>query len=75
MKNLLDMQSDLNEDWDLIATPNSSKVSDSSHKDVIFIVVMGVTGSGKSNFIRHVTGGKGPKVSDELESCKRVPAT
>ncbi|KAF1995078.1 hypothetical protein P154DRAFT_446313 [Amniculicola lignicola CBS 123094] len=41
-------------------------------EDIILIAVMGVTGSGKSNFIRHATGGKGPKVGGDLESCTQT---
>ena len=38
-------------------------------KDVIVIAVMGMTGSGKSNFIQKLTGSKDAKVGDGLKSC------
>jgi hypothetical protein len=38
--------------------------------DIILIAVMGVTGSGKSNFIRLATGSQDPKLGHDLESCK-----
>lgn len=39
------------------------------HKEIV-IAVMGVTGAGKSYFIRKVTGREDIDVGDGLESCK-----
>jgi ABC-type methionine transport system ATPase subunit len=39
-------------------------------QDVTLIAVMGVTGAGKSNFIRLATGTEGPKVGHSLKACR-----
>jgi ABC-type proline/glycine betaine transport system ATPase subunit len=47
--------------------------SGSDEGNICLIAVMGVTGSGKSNFIRHLTGStgaNGPIVGHELTSCE-----
>jgi hypothetical protein len=47
--------------------------SSSDEGSICLIAVMGVTGSGKSNFIRHLTGSSGengPIVGHDLASCE-----
>ena len=39
-------------------------------EDITAIAVMGVTGSGKSNFIKHATNSDRIKVGHSLQSCK-----
>jgi tRNA A37 threonylcarbamoyladenosine biosynthesis protein TsaE len=36
----------------------------------ILIAVMGVTGAGKTTFIRNITGLDGMEIGDDLNSCK-----
>jgi ABC-type lipoprotein export system ATPase subunit len=36
------------------------------------VAVMGVTGSGKSNFIKHATNSDRIKVGHNMESCKKT---
>ena len=39
---------------------------------VVLIAVMGVTGSGKSTFIKQVTGSKDVVVGNDLTSCMKL---
>lgn len=57
-----------------VASSSSSQESlELTQSDVSLIAVMGVTGSGKSNFLRLITetcGNQGPAVGHDLDSCK-----
>ena len=48
----------------------SSRLPPHVDDPVLVIAVMGVTGSGKSNFIRVVSGRDDVEVGDTLRSCK-----
>jgi ABC-type lipoprotein export system ATPase subunit len=48
----------------------SSGLSDNEIVDITLIAVMGVTGSGKSNFIRLITGADDSEVGHDLASRK-----
>lgn len=54
---------------------SSDPKNDAVPDDILLIAVMGVTGAGKSNFLRHLTNaanfeGAGPVVGKSLESCE-----
>ena len=44
-------------------------------KRSIFIAVMGMTGAGKTYFIKHVTGLDEMEIGHGLKSCKYIPMT
>ena len=49
---------------------NGLGVGNNEIVDITLIAVMGATGSGKSNFIRLLTGADESEVGHSLESCK-----
>ncbi len=49
----------------------NSVPADEDMDDITAIAVMGVTGSGKSNFIKHATSSERIKVGHSLQSCKK----
>jgi ABC-type proline/glycine betaine transport system ATPase subunit len=56
-------------DDDLVMVANN-KPQDNASPKIAVIVVMGVTGSGKSNFIRLATGSTDAVVGHDLTACK-----
>ncbi|KAK1465441.1 hypothetical protein CCUS01_07558 [Colletotrichum cuscutae] len=59
---------------------SSDPKNDAMPDDILLIAVMGVTGAGKSNFLRHLTNaanfeGAGPVVGKSLESCTQKTET
>ncbi len=55
------------EDGDVVVVDREPHIDNAF--DITLIAVMGVTGSGKSNFIRLATGSNDPVVGDDLASC------
>lgn len=49
---------------------DDSSLESSDMDDITAIAVMGVTGSGKSNFIKHATSSERIKVGHDMQSCE-----